>query len=152
MGMLLPGESGEELKAFRAGMLARLDPQDQLEHLFADWVVAAAWRLRRAVCYEACVPQVQRTWADQGACATRRINDMCGVPHEAEELTEAEVAYRTLIDNAYANLIRYETHIERTLYRALHELQRLQAARSGQRVGPPPVADIDVNVAGSVAP
>jgi hypothetical protein len=40
---------------------------------------------------------------------------------------------------------RYEGHIERCLYRALHELQRLQAARDG--LIPPPLA-VDVNLTG----
>jgi len=41
-------------------------------------------------------------------------------------------------------LARYEAHLDRSLYKALHELQRLQAARAGQSV-PLPVA-IDVNL------
>ena len=40
---------------------------------------------------------------------------------------------------------RYEGHIERGLYRALHELQRLQAARIGLIA--PPLA-VDVNLSG----
>ena len=32
--------------------------------------------------------------------------------------------------NAFSKLSRYETNLERSLYKALHELQRLQAARS----------------------
>lgn len=42
---------------------------------------------------------------------------------------------------------RYEAHLERCLYRALHELQRLQAVRSGTI---PPIA-IDVNVTSATA-
>ncbi len=42
---------------------------------------------------------------------------------------------------------RYETTIERSLYKALHELQRLQAARHTEGYVPPPVA-IDVDVSG----
>jgi hypothetical protein len=41
-----------------------------------------------------------------------------------------------------AKITRYESSLERSLYKALHELQRIQAARQGQVV-PPPVA-IDV--------
>ncbi len=41
---------------------------------------------------------------------------------------------------------RYETAIENRLYKALHELQRLQASRNGENV-PPPIA-LDVNVSG----
>lgn len=49
-------------------------------------------------------------------------------------------------EDSLAKLCRYETSIERSLYKALHELERLQAARKGKHV-PVPVA-IDVNVTG----
>lgn len=44
-------------------------------------------------------------------------------------------------------LLRHETQLERSFYRALHELERIQARRQGQSV-PPPVA-VDVNLSGS---
>ena len=48
--------------------------------------------------------------------------------------------------NAFSKLSRYETAIERSLYKALHELQRLQAARSTEgHVPPPAVVDVDVS-------
>ncbi len=47
--------------------------------------------------------------------------------------------------NAFSKLSRYETAIERTLYRALHELERRQAARRGAPVTPPQVVDVDVS-------
>ena len=49
--------------------------------------------------------------------------------------------------NAFSKLSRYETAIERGLYKALHELQRLQAARRTEGGISPPVA-LDVNVSG----
>src|SRR5215218_7726060 len=49
--------------------------------------------------------------------------------------------------NAFSKLSRYETSIERSLHKALHELQRLQAARRADGNAPPPVA-IDVDVSG----
>ena len=49
--------------------------------------------------------------------------------------------------NAFSKLSRYETSIERSLYKALHELQRLQAARHAAGIVPPPVA-VDVDVSG----
>ena len=48
--------------------------------------------------------------------------------------------------NAFSKLSRYETSIWQSLYKALHELQRLQAARRTQRdVLPPIVLDVDVS-------
>ena len=44
-----------------------------------------------------------------------------------------------------SKLSRYERSLERGLYRALHELQRLQASRSGQCVAPPVVLDVEVS-------
>ena len=49
--------------------------------------------------------------------------------------------------NAFSKLSRYEAAIERSLYKALHELQRLQAARRADGDAPPPVA-IDVDISG----
>jgi hypothetical protein len=49
--------------------------------------------------------------------------------------------------NAFSKLSRYETGIERSLYKALHELQRLQTARRAEGNVQPPVA-VDVDVSG----
>jgi len=49
--------------------------------------------------------------------------------------------------NAFSKLSSYEAAIERSLYKALHELQRLQAARRTDNNALPPVA-IDVGVLG----
>jgi hypothetical protein len=46
--------------------------------------------------------------------------------------------------NAFFKLSRYETAIERQLYKALHELERRQAARNGGSVPQPQVVDVDV--------
>lgn len=48
-------------------------------------------------------------------------------------------------ENAFAKLSRYETSLERSLFKAHHELQRLQAARQGKRVPLPVAVDIDLS-------
>src|SRR5881392_3219333 len=45
-----------------------------------------------------------------------------------------------------STLARYEAGLERAFYRALHELQRLQAARAGHAVPPPIAVDVTVTV------
>ena len=50
--------------------------------------------------------------------------------------------------NAFSKLSRYETTIERSFHKALHELQRPQAARRAEGNVSPPVA-IDVDLAGA---
>ena len=71
---------------------------------------------------------------------------------EARRDGEAAMLGRTFIRdaneaNAFSKLSRYEATIERSLYKAVHELQRLQAARRADGNALPPVA-IDVDVSG----
>jgi hypothetical protein len=71
---------------------------------------------------------------------------------DAKQEAETATLGRTFIRdadgaNAFSKLSRYETTIERSLYKALHELQRLQAARRADGDATPPVA-IDVDVSG----
>jgi hypothetical protein len=46
----------------------------------------------------------------------------------------------------FENLSRHENGFSRSLLRNLHELQRLQAIRAGERVAAPAVVDVDVNI------
>jgi hypothetical protein len=71
---------------------------------------------------------------------------------KAEQDTETAALGGTFIRdadkaNAFSKLSRYETTIERSLHRALHELQRLQAARRAEGSVPPPAA-LDVDISG----
>ena len=47
--------------------------------------------------------------------------------------------------NAFSKLSRYETTSEGGMFRAMHELERLQAARAGQSVSAPVVVDVEVS-------
>lgn len=46
---------------------------------------------------------------------------------------------------AWLNLVRYETTIERQIFKALHELMRIQGARSGVKQPLPLAIDVDVS-------
>ena len=48
--------------------------------------------------------------------------------------------------DAFSKLSRYEAAIERSLYKALHELQRLQAARRGEAVPLPAAVDVNLEI------
>ncbi|MDP9437354.1 MAG: hypothetical protein M3P49_01175 [Actinomycetota bacterium] len=85
----------------------------------------------------------------------RKHQEALSEAKEMEAKRDAETATlgRTFIrdadkTNAFSKLSRYETAIERSLYKALHELQRLQAARragGGGNVSPPVAIDVDVS-------
>lgn len=136
--VLLPSEDAEALETFREGMLRRLQPEGELECLLADRVVASAWRLRRAA-------QIEVDILD------RSMNDITALPELlSQSRIRLDVGFAFLNDargpGCISKLSRYESAIERTMYRALHELQRLQAARAGTNV-PTPVA-VDVTLDG----
>ena len=50
-----------------------------------------------------------------------------------------------------SNLEQYENTLFRSLTRTLHELQRLQAAKAGERVPAPAAVDVDVSINGNGA-
>jgi hypothetical protein len=84
----------------------------------------------------------------------KKHRDALSKAKEMESMRDAETATlgRTFIRdsekvNAFSKLSRYETAIERSLYKALHELQRLQAGRNTEGNVPPP-AVVDVEVSG----
>jgi hypothetical protein len=51
----------------------------------------------------------------------------------------------TAIEKLSNTYLRYEISIENRLYKALHELQRLQAERKGEKVPPPFALDVGIS-------
>jgi hypothetical protein len=73
---------------------------------------------------------------------------MCAQADRKEVLTELDRGRRLRLlpgSHDLEMISRYESHIERGLYRALHELQRLQATRVGFISAP---LAVDVNLSG----
>ena len=83
----------------------------------------------------------------------RRPAGLSAVPDELETNDPGPInAFdRAVIEcNALSKLARYEASIERIFYRALHELQRAQAARAGVNVPPPAAIDLEVGISDPV--
>src|SRR5436189_2771489 len=129
--VLLPDENGARLIALREHFLAELAPVGDLETLLVDRMVACAWRLRRLHAVEAGVFEHER-------------RDFEGAD---EGLGRAFLKASSGGGDTFSKLTRYEATLERAFYRALHEFQRLQAARAGQAVPPPVAVDADMTVA-----
>ena len=116
---LIKGESEAELVDFGKRLRAKLAPVGELELLFADRVISTAWRLRRLVAVE-----------------TMHFNREHSV----------DFGFKNCGRETMGVLSRYEMTLERSLYKALHELQRLQAARDGQAVPLPEAVDMDISI------
>src|SRR5829696_3635857 len=155
--VLLPGEDEETLKELDENLRAELQPLGELENLLVDGIIAAQWRLRRLRRVEAGI-FAWELYGELAERAQQEVHtyewsvlDALGSPEQitdeqkhqkalsrAQEMKakqDAETATlgRTFIRdadkaNAFSKLSRYETAIWRSLYKALHELQRLQAA------------------------
>jgi hypothetical protein len=69
----------------------------------------------------------------------QRIDDFIGLAAEREEFALDAEARRCSLPPADATdkLLRYEAHLDRQLYRAMDQLERLQRQRRGERVPPP---------------
>jgi hypothetical protein len=128
--ILLPGEDEEALRELGERLRAELQPVGELENLLVDRIIAAYWRLRR----------LGRVEAGIFACELKTLGrDLDNLTLGLSFIRDGNSA------NAFSKLSRYETAIERQLYKALHELERRQAARLGESVPAPVAVDVDVS-------
>lgn len=143
--VLLKGDNEAALVDLGRRMRLELDPQGPLEELLVDRIVSLAWRLRRAQQIEVDCMEIRRAkisdWALQFPQPEHKA--------EARHLAGGAFMHHGDAGKTFLAVSRYEAGIERGMYRALHELQRLQAERAGKPVLPPVVVDVDVAVAPS---
>jgi hypothetical protein len=107
---LVDGETEEVLVQFGRRLHANLAPVGGMELTLADKIVSTAWRLRRIV-------QVDAALYDNNETIERTFAGFNG--------------------NTMNRISRHEAQLERTLYRAMHELERLQHKRVGRYVRHP---------------
>ncbi len=133
--VLLQWESETTLKNLGKRLREDLLPQGELECLLVDRIVAAMWRLRRLHSIE-----VEMMEGDVGDGVE------FGPKHSSRGISLGRAFAKDLAQyDTYTKLSRYETSIERSLYKALHELQRVQSARKGENPTIPVAIDLDVS-------
>jgi len=111
--LVLPTESPEEYDEHAAQLRDEHDPSTPTEHLLVDQLITASWRLRRARI-------IETTYYQQRATELARYPD--DPPHMITTIFR-------LCSETLDSLARREARIERSFYRALHELQRLKKER-----------------------
>lgn len=178
---VLPDEDPADYDAFQQALVDELQPAGELEAILVGRIVSLAWRLGRAGRVEAGLfrrnhfgRQVQRaretaksheesasevifaemdrtTVTDEEAHrrALRKVEEAEALRDAASNSTSA--AFQRDSTDTFSKLARYETSLERSFYKALHELQRLQAARTGGTVPAPAVLDVNVDTGQEVA-
>lgn len=115
--VLMEGEDEKTLLSLGKKLRNELKPATEIELLLVDRIVANYWRLKRLLKLE-----------------------------DGEVLDKGVFGSGGLIIKNDADLFfRYEIMLERSIYKALHELQRIQAARAGKRPPAPLAIDMDVS-------
>ncbi len=121
---VLPNENPEEFRELRDSFFDEYHPSGPTETLLVEQLAISAWRLRRLRALET------------GLFAVR-ISDLRDDDNDPPLDPRARAfAYDTSGSRSIETLSRYETRIERSFYRALHELQRLRDTPSAP--DPPP--------------
>jgi len=150
-------ESRDDWDAHLAATVADWAPQGYMEEVLTEQIALLLWRLQRVARYEReaivvslDVDPQEAVRADLGPAGDRKLAAMAVMQSRSEEELIAESVSRCkrsrLLppDGQSEKIRRYESHLERLLHRAMHELQRRQATRTGAPVVPPVAIDIDL--------
>ena len=137
-GGVLKEESVRLHHRLRKRLIADLEPVGEVEILLASRIASLIWRLRRFVEWEVEMTEFLQVDRERTASAVR-----CAQPFD---FSPAEIfATSCEYGDQYSKLRRYEAHLDRLLYRALHELERVQLARQGEAVAAPAVVEVTVH-------
>lgn len=121
--VLLASEDESALVDMGKRMRHDLAPVGELEMILVDRIISAAWRLRRVLRAENDL--IDKKVSEELTTWRRKKGGEIPV-----NMWAALGGYNTMENITKLN--RYETHIERGMYKALNELHRLQAARMNQ--------------------
>ena len=171
---LLPDEAPQALEDLGEAVRAALNPEGAQEEVLVELMVDVLWRRRRLGRVEAGIFSWKqyRILADR-ASREARTHERSALTAFSEEpdpplITDPKKHQEAMVAaeqmrargneptatmgltfiraaSALITLSRYEASLERSYYRALHELQRLQHARRGGHVPPPLTVDVTVS-------
>lgn len=131
--VLVDKEEMNDLADLTENINEALNPIGPMEKLLVDRIISNVWRLRRAIVVETKTME----WYQ---------NDFDMFPMGENEDQQTRKRIRNMVSNDNIdNILRYETTIERSIFRALHELERLQAKRSGKDIPVPSVVDVNLD-------
>ncbi|HNV97471.1 MAG TPA: hypothetical protein PKL13_04190, partial [bacterium] len=128
--VLLDDEEENELTELEDNIKNQLLPIGEFELFLTDRIISNIWRLGRVLKIESAAMMLEKNSKEiifeDVDIKIKRTRDMLN---------------SDLLDR----VLRYETSIERGIYKSLHELQRIQAIRAGKQVSMPIAIDIDLN-------
>jgi len=129
--LVLFGEDQQAFETLQDSLIADLKPEGELERLLVFRIASCFWRLDRAIRVETAI--LQRNMDKHDDWVRRYPEDAC-----------PPMAACGLDGENLQKYLRYETAIEKQLFKAWHELQRLQLARKGVPLPAPITVDLSV--------
>lgn len=136
--LLLPDyDDAEAYNRLLEGLIEDLQPRGFLERLLVEKIACAILRRSRLIGFEKDV-------IDYNSRKHLRRTGLID-PEQTDLFSLGDAFVEDAFNGqAFGKLARYEAHVERGFYRALHELQRLQAARRGEAGSVPVAIDLDL--------
>lgn len=116
--LIIRDEDPKKLNTLIEELILSLQPEGKMEEILVEKIASTLWRLQRLISAEA---------------GARNENDWMG---------KLEAIHKAYNSSTIASISRYESTLERALYKALHELQRIQGLRLGQAVLAPIAIDL----------
>ena len=140
VALVIPGHETEaDWTDFSADAYAALAPEGAIESALAERVVELLWRLRRVARAEQhnVLKQLDMARKIDAARVERNVEvqrEVAGSFYASTLDIEPRTISATLLprEAELNQLVRYEAHLSKQLYRAMHELEVLQAKRSGR--------------------
>ena len=139
-------ETEDDWQAHRSRMFDDLAPHGALEEALVERIALTLWQHQRLVRFQRAAV-IRGTFSSLEAMSLAALygERRGGIPAE-ESVSDEQVEQRLLEcliprDEDLAKIMRYEAHLNRQLYQAMHELEALQTRRKG---GHAPLARLDV--------
>jgi len=138
--VLVAGEKGKDLEELGQRLRSELRPVGELEHLLVDRIVSSVWRLRRCLRLESGVVEHEEMSVEPFDKDWETGEE---IPRTRAEMRQLQALQVTEEGERLERLMRYESTIERQIYRALGELERLQKARTDMPFTSARVIDVE---------
>jgi hypothetical protein len=143
---LISSDSQQEFDLYRDQIIDALAPANAIESMLAERIVSLSWRLKRAACFQNQAVDAMHvdhscgSLADISRSMFPRSSDksQADPAASAPDLIFGHVVIRDFRGASVLDqLLTYERRIEKSLYRAMFEFQKLRIIRSVQHPNGP---------------
>jgi hypothetical protein len=130
--VVLPSEDHDSYEDLKTTLKEQMNPADQIEAVLVERIASNIWRLQRLMKIES------RTMSSKDEFDDELLDTF-------DPLRESENGHAPSMPSKVESekLTRYERMLEKSIYKALHELQRIQSARAGDKLPAPLAVDVE---------